>query len=70
MTELTNQEAIVELPPDLERTKVFEALAQASVLYDRYVDIVDVANIVAFQQSLPVNDSHNAPLGLVIWPPQ
>ncbi len=49
--------------------KVFDALAEASLLYDRYVEIVDVANIAAFQQNLIVSDPNTVPpLGLVIWP--
>ena len=50
---------------------VMDALQAASALYERYVAIVEVANIAAFQQALPpVNPQTIAPLGLVIWPEQ
>ena len=49
--------------------KVMDALAAASSLYDRYVEIVDVANIAAFQQNLALSSPNTIPpLGLVIWP--
>ncbi|MGB7209976.1 MAG: hypothetical protein WBD27_15055 [Pyrinomonadaceae bacterium] len=54
---------------DSERAEVLNALKSASVLYERYVDLVEVANIAAFQQSLPLSRIDKAPpLGLVIWP--
>ncbi|MFN0278856.1 MAG: hypothetical protein ACKVRN_09660 [Pyrinomonadaceae bacterium] len=65
-TEKTLNEAKIT---EQENSKVFDALASASALYDRYVEIVDVANIAAFQQSLPSRDIQAPPpLGLVIWP--
>jgi hypothetical protein len=54
---------------DREDEIVMDALANASSLYNRYVEIVDVANIAAFQQNLPLSNPETIPpLGLVIWP--
>lgn len=53
-----------------ERTQVLDALAAASMLYERYVDIVDVANIAALNQTLQTVEVQTVPppLGLVICP--
>jgi hypothetical protein len=48
---------------------VAKALADATAQYEQYVAIVDVANLAALNQQLPMpNPQTVTPLGLVIWP--
>lgn len=46
-----------------------DALRSASLLYERYVNIVELAHLAAFHQDEVVPKITKAPpLGLVIWP--
>ncbi len=66
MTE--NRDTIEFNDDDANQKRVIDALARASALYERYVEIVDVANVAAFQSARPlVHPNTIAPLGLVLW---
>ena len=54
---------------DKDNETVFNALEAAAPLYERYVEIVELASIAALRQNLTVsNPNTKAPLGLVVWP--
>jgi len=54
---------------DKSNETVFSALEAAVPLYDRYIEIVALANTAALRQNLAVsNPNTKAPLGLVVWP--
>ena len=66
---ISEKEQLNHAPAEKNDKMVMDALASATALYERYVEIVDVANIAAFQQNLALSNPNTiAPLGLVIWP--
>lgn len=61
----TDHEDRVQGPTRTTPTEVAEALEHASALYDRYVEVAQIAHSVQVTESS--DPATNIPLGLVVW---
>jgi len=50
--------------------KAFDALAEAARMYERYLELTQIANITFLQQEgfYASAESQERPLGLIVWP--